>query len=311
MKIKLPRTTKSGIGGGLTFADNFEKAIKPFGHTFETGDDYDILFIAGATLVEREDVIKAKSQGKKIVLRVDNILEDSKNKGTGMPRMRDFAELADVIVFQSEWAKKLLEPICGKGVVIYNGVDTDIFFPRTEPKNWDGIRIFYSKYSRNETKQVHEMQYWWREYNLEKRGDTMVIVGRFADAYTQVNNPFEFHNEEEFEYKGVIEGRKALADIIRSCDVALIPYLFDACPNAVLECQACGIPIIHSKTGGTPELVDFGCAIDYKFTPLDMVKLALKYKEDFKYYKHAWTLETMGARYDALFKTIFSEEKEV
>ena len=123
-----------------------KKALKHFDYIFvEEGQDYDVLFIAGATLCEKETFRKAKENNKTIVLRVDNILEDGKNRNTGMQRLKEYAEGADVIVFQSEWAKKMLKPLVGDGIVIVNGVDTDIFYPRKEKKDWKNLKIFWSR----------------------------------------------------------------------------------------------------------------------------------------------------------------------
>lgn len=316
MRIRLPHDSEKFQGGGTTFINNFSKAINKYGHTIvDNTSDYDTLFIAGATLASREEVIKAKTEGKIIILRVDNLLEDRKNRNTGMPRLKEFANLADVIVYQSEWAKKLLSPLIGNGVVINNGVDTDIFYPRTKPKTWDNLRIFYSKYSRNEVKQFHEVQYWWREYCLEKKDDTLVLVGKFADDYLKIEHPFDFHNEEDCEYQGVIMDNKILADSMRGCDVAFLPYMFDACSNTILEAQACGLPIIYSPTGGTPEIVGYGIPINYGFaSPVEMVKSAIYTKPpeiDFEVFKNKWGLDAMGEKYDALIKTISGKVYEV
>lgn len=312
MKIKLPHDSTKFQGGGSTFIANFTKAINKYGHQVLEGNDCSVYFIAGATLADRGEVIQAKKDGKTIVLRVDNILEDRKNRNSGMTRLRDYAELADVIVYQSEWAKKLLSPLLGNGVVIYNGVDTDIFYPRKTKKDWEGIRIFYSKYSRNEVKQFHEVQYWWREYNLEKRGDTLVLVGRFADDYLHIDHPFDFHNDELYEYRGVIEDPHKLADIMRSCDIAFLPYQYDACSNTILEAQACGLPVIHSQTGGTPEIVDFGEAINYQDTPAEQVARMVQYLEpDMTNFQANFSLDTMGEMYHALLTTVTSNTYEV
>jgi glycosyltransferase involved in cell wall biosynthesis len=200
----------------------------------------------------------------------------------------------------------MLKPLLGDGVVIVNGVDTDIFYPREVEKYWDNIRIFYSKFSRNETKQFHEVQYWWREYNLEKRDDILILAGKFADDYRNINHPFDFHNDENFAYKGVITDQKLLADLMRECDVAFLPYQFDACSNTVLEAQACGLPVIYSKTGGTPEIVKYGFPIDYDNSPVSMVKIAMEQrkafsKEDFEF---EYGLETMGEKYNAVIQLL-------
>jgi glycosyltransferase involved in cell wall biosynthesis len=298
MNIKVPGLSRLDVGGGASFIRNFAKAVKSFSHSVVESGDYDVLLIAGASLSDRETVMEAKRAGKPIVLRVDNILEDSKNRSTGMSRMREFAELCDVVVYQSEWAKRLLKPYCGNGMIIRNGVDTDVFYPRKEAKDWDNLRIFYGKFSRGEGKNFNVVQYWWREYCLDKDGDTLVLAGRFADEYQKINHPFEFHNEEEYEYRGVLDA-KALADTIRSCDVAFLPYFADAAPNQVLEAQACGLPVIYEEYGGTQEMVDFGVKLDWSMSPVEMVQKAMETKKDFDSCK--WGLERMGREWSSLF----------
>ena len=177
---------------------------------------------------------------------------------------------------------------------------------------WDGIRIFYSKYSRNEVKQFHEVQYWWREYNLEKRGGTLVLVGRFADDYLNIAHPFDFHNEEDYEYRGVVENPNVLADVMRGCDIAFLPYQYDACSNTVLEAQSCGLQVIHSQTGGTPEIVEFGEAIDYQVTPNEQVARMMAFTEpDMTNFEAQYSLDKMGEMYHALLTTVTSKVHEV
>ena len=290
MKIKVPNLNRLDVGGGASFIQNFKKGFQC------SENEGEILLIAGATLCDRDTAVEAKSRNIPIVLRVDNILEDSKNRSTGMSRMRDFAELSDIVVYQSEWAKNLLNPYCGDGIVIRNGVDTDIF--KEEPIPHDGKRIFYGRFSRGEGKNFNVVQYFWREYCLKEKNDTLVLVGNFSDDIRKINNPFEFHNDENFEFHGVLDSQ-GLARLMRTCDVALLPYFADACPNMVLEAQACGLPVIYEEYGGTKEVVDFGTKLDWTLTPNEMVEKAIKEKKTFD--KERWGIEKMNNEYRKLF----------
>lgn len=316
MRIKAPGIERLDTGGASSFLANLNNSFKSIGgaQLVQEGD-YDVLFIAGASLANHSDVERAKAENKPIVLRVDNILEDSRNRNSGMSRLRAFADSANVVVYQSEWAKRLLEPYCGKGVVIYNGVDTHIFYPKETGNTGSprGVRVLYSKYSRNEIKQYHEVIYWWRDYNLDNKDGTLVLVGKYAEDKIRIDHPFEFHNGEKWEHKGIITDRNQLANIIRSCDLAFLPYMFDACSNTILEVQACGVPVIYSPTGGTPEIVELGVPVDWNLKASEMADQALAYKRcfDIKEFQEKWGLDVMGKKYKGVFNLVLDQPHEI
>ncbi|ETR64811.1 MAG: hypothetical protein OMM_15311 [Candidatus Magnetoglobus multicellularis str. Araruama] len=50
--------------------------------------------------------------------------------------------------------------------------------------------------------------------------------------------------------------RSELSKIYYLSDLVVVPSrVNDACPNVVLETQACGIPLVATRRGGIPELV--------------------------------------------------------
>jgi len=150
MKIYIPHKTNSGVNGGATFWRNIINGLSDRVHFVDELTDCDILFIASPMAVEKEEVMQAKRSGKKIVLRVDNIPRKSRNKrNTPHERMKEYATLADVVVYQSEWARDYCYPLCGDGTVIYNGVNGSIFYPPTEPK--EDIYLF-AYHGKNEHK---------------------------------------------------------------------------------------------------------------------------------------------------------------
>lgn len=199
-------------------------------------------------MVERGAVEQAKADNKKIVLRVDNAIRNSRNRNTGMTRLYDFAQLADLVVYQSQWAKDFLMPFLGRsGTVILNGVDTKLYNSdnRKAPDN----SYLYARSSRDEGKGWIAAWYWF----VNNPG-TLEIVGKFSTENLEYN--FDFYNNERYRFVGE---QPNLIDCYRRNKYFLYTYLNDACSNTLLEARASGCEIIDVygmlQTGGAPEIM--------------------------------------------------------
>ncbi len=53
-------------------------------------------------------------------------------------------------------------------------------------------------------------------------------------------------------------------ELYRAAHVVLHPKYKDPCPTVPIEAMACGVPVVGSRSGGTPELVspDAGVLVD-------------------------------------------------
>lgn len=252
MKIFVAEYQPGRVGGGWSFADNFVEGMHEL--ITEDYDEADIFFIASPSMVQRDTVKQAKADGKKIVLRIDNAVRNSRNRNTGMSRMKDFADWADLIIFQSHWAKEYLESFIKKsGKVIMNGVNLDNYFDQhNDPEN----HILYSRFNRDETKNWEVARYWFSQYQLEHPNAKLHIVGQFSRDLIGAN--FDFYNDENFEFYGVVD-KGSLARLY-SISKLLYTYFNDACSNTLIEalisgCQVVGDSYYHN-TGGAREIID-------------------------------------------------------
>lgn len=265
MKIYLANYDPKAIGGGWSFANNFAKS---FGDT--SYEQADIYFITSASMVDRESVTAAKGHGKKIVLRVDNILKNSRNRSTGMSRMRDFAVLADLVVYQSKFSYNLLQPYlrAKNTAVILNGVDQSIFNPKGREESVDS-RYLFAKYSSDPTKNWDMARV---AYQLAANDMTILnLVGRFDNDLHAYH--FDFYQDERYKYWGLVDDRELMASIYRQSDYLLYTYFQDACSQTVIEALCCGCEILDvngmANTGGTPEIMGYWTKMGDKFFTLE------------------------------------------
>lgn len=242
MKLHIANYEPDRVGGGWSFQQNFGKAMhhSPYSNS-------DIYFITSPSIVQRDEVVQAKADGKKIVLRLDNVIRNSRNRNTGMTRMKDFCELADLVIYQSQWAKDFLMPYTETdGVVILNGVDTEKYKAGPTPPS---DSYLYVRSSRDEGKGWINAWYWF----VNNTGH-LEIVGKFSRENLEYN--FDFYNGERYRFMGE---QTNMPDVYRRNKYFLYSYWFDACSNTLLEARAsgCNIVDVHGalQTGGAPEIM--------------------------------------------------------
>jgi glycosyltransferase involved in cell wall biosynthesis len=231
------------MGGGWTAARYLAEGLGNVGYA-----EADTVLITGATMASHDQVEQAKRDGKRIVLRVDNAVRDSRNRGTGMSRLKAFCEQADQVIYQSEWAKRFLYPFTKTdGAVILNGVDTQRF--NADKRYAPQDSHLYVRSSRDEGKQW--IMAWY--YFVNNPGQ-LEIVGKFSRE--NLDYGFDFYNNERFLYMGE---QRDMADVYRRNKYFLYTYLNDACSNTLLEARASGCEIIDVygmlQTGGAPEIM--------------------------------------------------------
>ena len=255
MKIALPEIDWQAQGGGWSFVRNFAEAMQ--GNIVDY-NQADIYFIPSASMVSRDDVQMAKNDGKKIVLRCDNIIRNSRNRNTGMSRMKDFSDWADLVIFQSEFAEELLNPYLQteQWKVIYNSVDERIF---NDKNRVDGnSRYVYGKHSSDETKNWEMARVAYQKLQEDDKEATLNLFGRFDGNLQEYN--FDFYNGEQYRYWGYITDPQVMANIYKQSDWFIYTYFNDACSNSLIEALMCGVQIYDpyqmSDTGGTREILE-------------------------------------------------------
>lgn len=278
MKIYLPNFSNTKIGGGFSFLKNFINALLSSNSTStENVNDADAVLISSATMVTRDQFSEYKSLNRKIVLRVDGVPEDWRNRGTGWSRLKEFAQNADLVIFQSEFSQKTTGRLIGElknTTVIYNGIDTDVFKPDGEKfPEFGKPSLLYCNYRKGEhNKRVEETIERFRQMKLDFPQATITFVGDYPKEQFFWNEKdwdfgmLDLVNAKDWQYLGIISDREKLAKTMRSCQYIAFPSFADPCPNTLIEAMCCGCqPLWLNDYGGQKEIADKFFEIDWSY----------------------------------------------
>ena len=265
MKIFLVGYNPDKVGGGWSFIDNFKKGNWKI---VDNPEDCDIYFITSVSMLDKVSQIPFGE--KKVVLRIDNVLKDSNNgriygldggdKITRMESLKQVAQKADYIIYQSKWAEGYLKPflgdLVGKQRVIINGSDDELFNPEGGklPSDYRPVYL-YVRSSNHDNKGWHIAWYEFQKIYRENKRAILWIAGRFSPENLEHN--FDFFNGENWKYWGYVKDKEMMALLMRSSNYLLFPFFNDACSQTLIEAYLSGLSIKYlagGLSGGSPEI---------------------------------------------------------
>lgn len=191
-------------------------------------------------------LLRGAAKPPKLVLRLDGLRADYAGVDTPMDAAQlALLPLADHVVFQSRYSLDAFTRAgyCGsRHSIVTNGVDLDVFHAKGRAR-WDGsrpLRVLASSWSANPAKGHATIA----AFSILAGVET-TFIGRWAPGVAARDVrllPPMPHAE--------------LAARYREADAFLFPGRNEACPNAVLEALASGLPVWYVASGGTRELAE-------------------------------------------------------
>ncbi len=165
-------------------------------------------------------------------------------------RLRGVLEHAHHVVYQSEFCKSAADRFLGQPrstwEVLHNAVDTSEFTPAAESPPGGHVLLLAGDQT--------------QPYRLGTALRTLALLPgvRLLVTGTLIEDGLALAEQLGVADRVLFSGRYAQRDapsVYRRAHVLLHPKVNDPCPNVVLEALACGLPVVHSASGGTPELV--------------------------------------------------------
>jgi len=175
----------------------------------------------------------------------------------GNARMARLLHAADYVFYQSEFAKIgsdfFLGPREAHSEILYNAVDTTKFKPSGERPA--GL-VLLAAGSHNDDYRLPLAMQTLASVRRVRSDARLIIAGLVPekDRRSLRQHLMELGLENAVDWIGAYAPRDA-PSIFNRAHVLLHTQYNDVCPTTVIEAMACGLPVVYSKTGGTPELV--------------------------------------------------------
>ncbi len=278
----LPPVSRTGLALGGSVKLTYLSEKFPHGHRLGN-----IIYLVSGTFPRMASVgiSRLRKRGFKIVLNQDGVNTRFSNnyiyKNNYDIANRHIAKIhseADHVIYQSDFCEKMVaryigRPRNGKSV-IRNAVDLATFTPihrdRSSPNyRWKIFMIAAERNRRNRLEvgiqafNVLKKRISNSHFNLigfdpnlkEHRSQIDWVRGKFISCGLSCD---------DVSFSGGRYTRIEAPSVIASGDVLLHTAYMDPCPNIVIESLACGVPVVFSKSGGVPEIVqsEAGIGVD-------------------------------------------------
>lgn len=296
----------SGVGGMVSFQHKFTQSLEERGIEvcFDLKDEpYQAILVIGGTR-QLVGLWRARRKGIPIVQRLDGMnwlhrlrVVSPVNETFNLHDLRHYlraeygnfilaqlrSRLANVIVYQSEFVRNWWRDIYGfsqaKSRVIYNGVDLKTYSPvgahnRSED-TWRLLMVegsLMGGYEQGLRVAVELAEKLAVHAQIQNRPIELIVAGKVSSELQKYWDGYLADKSErlnlKLEWAGLVE-RQHIPQLDRSAHLLYSGDINAACPNAVIEALACGLPVIAFDTGALPELVvgDSGRIVAYGGDP--------------------------------------------
>lgn len=268
-----------GTGGPSSFQGKLKSSLAEQGvqthHNVRQPGTAALLIIGGTGRIA--DVLYALRKRIRIVQRLDGINWLHRRHPTGLRHylrsermnlqlafIRRF--LADVVVYQSGFTRDWWNTVYGSlqkpSTVIHNGVDLQTFHPLgggSPPDDFTRLLVVEGSFRGGHERDLRNAIEAADLISEKTNGRVELMV--VGNTPQRMRENISFRHRASVRWMGLVSHGEIPA-LDRSAHLLFPAEINAACPNAVVEGLACGLPVVSYATGSLPELVgDEGGAV--------------------------------------------------
>ena len=184
-------------------------------------------------------------------------------------KMSQIYHSADYVLWQSKFCKKASEKFLGKrignGEILHNAIDTSIFVPNRRRNKKKFTFLITGNIRKKSNYRIINVIHAFKEIIKSDKNIELVIAGNIEDRKYFNSKVTDLKLQDYIIFRETYSQKDA-PQIYQNADAYITMAYQDNCPTAVLEAMSSGLPILYSKSGGIPELVDInsGLGIEVK-----------------------------------------------
>lgn len=259
-KIYIPISKKKRIGGPASFMMNLRAELDRVGYPYTSIPEGAKAIFFPVTASDRK-IRRVKRYGGRVIQRLDGIDYKVLPKGAPDPNKavrKIYEHSADYVVFQSEFSRRQVFQVLGEFPqdfysIIYNGANTDIFYPSAKPSASDNFRLATSGNIR------HPVMIWPILDAID------ILISEGVNIQLDLIGPITLKTEggkarilaKDYVTNVQFDDQQQLADRLRMNDAFIYTHYNSACPNSVIEATCCGLPVVGYDSGAMREVCFF------------------------------------------------------
>jgi len=224
---------------------------------------YNLVYIlSAAPYLSERTLVRCKERKVPTVLNQNGVYYPAWYAGDWKGRNRAMAvahDRADHVLYQSDFcrraAQRFLGPRSGPSDILFNAVDTKVFVPTDTTPPLPYCFLITGRIGPHQAYRVAQAVEGLAFARRQGLNCRILVAGHLAPAVVdRARSAVARHGvESAFELRPPYSQSEAPA-LYRQAHAYLTLTHQDACPSAVIEALASGLPVIHPSSGGIPEL---------------------------------------------------------
>jgi len=217
-------------------------------------------------------------------------------------------------------SKNLEEAIKSYGIknvfkVVPNVVNTKIFYPSLK-KDVNKIKKLLLVALLSSVKGIPYLLQTLAQLKQKRQDFVLDVVGDGPDREEYEKLAKELKLNDMVKFHG-LKTKLEIAEFMRNSNFFILPSLWENLPCVLIEAMASGLPIIASKVGGIPEILNEDIGILVKPKDIDELIKVVDYMLDnyqnyssdkiSQYAKNKFSYETVGGKIDKIYKEVIYE----